>query len=683
MLRPKLWLTIPTALLVFARLANGQVLGQPTTNDISLASRCTNPNARFNFLNSGGFSMYGPAGIAIDPRGRLFVTDYGGRRVLSWPNVDALGTCASADSLVTGLAGPEAVAYDPSSEMLFVADTLNHTVIGYVHLTDPGVNNGGTWRKTVTLGTPGAPGNAQNQFNFPRGIAFDSTGRLFVADDYNNRILMFDPPFVDTQWAADSIGAGANGGFSSPKALAISGQTLFVADFNNNRVLRFTGPFLTPDQVYVASGIFTGMNHPIDLTTHPDGSLLVTDQGNRRIARFPDAVSIDTAINPQPLNVTADLHAEPLGIATDRTGRIFVADYQAFRVVIRAAPILTTTVNLNASPAARALLADLYARPGRIAARTAIGQQLKSYDYGDRFDPNSWYGAWLKLSQAGLPLPKIMGAELSDLMAYPGFYPNQNALNELIQHGRAGNIVTLVWHPDNPTGGAFDQPISTDDLRNLLDIRTQTGQNWQTQIDRAAAVLRQFQSAGVPVLFRPLHEQNGTFFWWGHDGSSGADLRARQAAWIAIWRNLVTQLSQNRRLDNLVFVFGANQMDYAQEAAPLTYYPGGNWADAVSIDVYNDDLNLAGDSRGIQHYTALIGTGKPFGLAEFGQSMNSAQGPNASAWDARTLPTRIQDSYPRLAFAIAWYSSDDGGLLALPDVSNTPQLLRNSLIQTQ
>jgi mannan endo-1,4-beta-mannosidase len=135
-------------------------------------------------------------------------------------------------------------------------------------------------------------------------------------------------------------------------------------------------------------------------------------------------------------------------------------------------------------------------------------------------------------------------------------------------------------------------------------------------LNRAAAVLQQFKDAGVPVLFRPLHEQNGDFFWWGHNNATGAALRSRQAAWVAMWRDMVTELTVRKGLDNLLFVYGTNQADYDQVAPPMTYYPGGNFADVVSIDVYNEQLNLAGGARGLQHYAALVGTGKPFGLAE-------------------------------------------------------------------
>jgi mannan endo-1,4-beta-mannosidase len=276
-----------------------------------------------------------------------------------------------------------------------------------------------------------------------------------------------------------------------------------------------------------------------------------------------------------------------------------------------------------------------------------------------------------------------MGGELSDLVSYQGFYPNQDALSELIRHGQTGNIVTLVWHPDNPTQGDFSTPISTADLQNVVNLNTDVGQRFQAQLDQAAAVLQQFQNANVPVLFRPMHEQNGNFFWWGDDGSSGADQRKRQAAWVTMWRKMVTELTSRKGLQNLLFVFCINNHSDNSVASPLAYYPGGAWTDVVSMDVYNDQLNLAGDERGIQQYTTLISTGKPFGLSEFGQETT---GQGASAWDARTLVNRVYDAYPRTTFAVAWYSATEDGVeyvWALPDLSHTRELLTDPLIYTQ
>lgn len=428
------------------------------------------------------------------------------------------------------------------------------------------------------------------------------------------------------------------------------------------------------------------MTNPVDVGIHPDGSLLVTDQGNQRIARYKNAV-LSGSVNAPSSTFADNIGPEPLGVAADRLGQIYIADYRDFRVLIRTERLKTAPINSASTATTKALLADLYARPKRTTQRVAIGQQLITWKYGPKTDPDAWYGAWLKMEQRGWPLPKIMGGELKDLMSYPGFSPNQNALNELIRFGQSGQIVTLVWHPPNPTGGGFGKPISTAALRDMVKPNTAIGRRWQTQLNRAAAVLTQFRDAGVPVLFRPLHEQNGNFFWWGDNGASQAALLERQVAWNAMWRNMVTELTVRKGLNNLLFVFGTNQVNYSEVAPPLTYYPGSAWADVVSMDVYQDQLNLAGSDRGLQHYAALIGTGKPFGLAEFGQSFDqNGTGPNGSAWDARTLTRRVRDSYPRAAFATAWYSSVEGGkpyIFALPDVSFGLQLLRDALIDTQ
>lgn len=216
--RPRVWV----ALLVWGGCWLGvpaeagpgyRLLGQPTLADTSLASRCPLANAQFNFLNNGGFEMYGPSGIAVDPRGRLYVTDFGGQRVLTWPNFAALQRCQAADGVIGAgvLAGPESVAIDPRTETIFVADTLSHTVRSYRR-------TGTTWNPVVTLGTPGQSGNGLNQFNFPRGLAVDANGRLFVADDFNNRVLIFNAPFSNGEFAADSIGGFANGGFRAEGA---------------------------------------------------------------------------------------------------------------------------------------------------------------------------------------------------------------------------------------------------------------------------------------------------------------------------------------------------------------------------------------------------------------------------------------------------------------------------------
>ena len=649
--------------------ANYRVLGQPDLASASLATRCANGNAQFN-KNPDFNWAHGPSGVLVTTEGRLFVTDFGGNRVLSWPSVDALNACDPADAVIQahigfGLNGPEALAYDPESKTLFIADTLNH-VVDVMRLVD------GAWARVAMLGIGNTPGAGMNQFNYPRGLAVDAKGRLFVADDYNHKIKIFTPPFVDGQSASDSIGAGNNGGFAQPKAIAISGDTLFVADYgvpggDPGRVLRFTGPFDNPATTYTASGIFTGLTNPVDLAVHPDGSLLVTDQGNTRIARYNDAVFSNSKAAPDS-NFSEHMNQEPLGVATDRSGRIYIADFRAYRVLIRDEFVRTTPVNANATPQTAVALENLHQRVNQPDQRVLLGQQLKTYD------PAAWDESMQSLRLRGLPLPRVVGGDLTELKEAW----NRDIIDGMVAYGRAGSIVTLGWHPTNPvTGGAYNSPaLTAAQLLEITNPQSLTGRVWQAQIDEITPVLQRFRDEGIPVILRPLHEQNSHWFWWGHDGSNGAERQARQAAWVGLWRALVTELTVRKGMNNLLFSFSPSVVSYNGIVPPMTYYPGAAWTDITGLDVYDNELDLAGDARGLQHYNALVNTGKPFTLGEFGQTV-AGNGPAAN-WDARLLANRINDSYPRTVLALSWVHNPPE-TYALADLSNIAEMLNNPL----
>ncbi|MDO9712686.1 hypothetical protein [Paracraurococcus lichenis] len=150
-----------------------------------------------------------------------------------------------------------------------------------------------------------------------------------------------------------------------------------------------------------------------------------------------------------------------------------------------------------------------------------------------------------------------------------------------------------------------------------------------------------------------------------------------------------------RRFENGEHTAGSTEMKQATAASRdgRGSKPGhiGSWIGAaevgdVGIDVYDDDLHLGGD-RGLRHYAALVATGKPFGMTEFGQYYDvTVTGLGAASWDARTLAARVRDSYPRTALAAAWYSSVQNAasyVLALADVAHAKELFEDPLVETQ
>ena len=87
----------------------------------------------------------------------------------------------------------------------------------------------------------------------------------------------------------------------------------------------------------------------------------------------------------------------------------------------------------------------------------------------------------------------------------------------LIDHWKKGGLVAISAHLPNPTfakGGGLKEPRDGN-FPDLSNFNTDAGRRWKTFLDRFVAGLRELQQAGVTVLFRPLHEMNGDWFFWG------------------------------------------------------------------------------------------------------------------------------------------------------------------------
>ncbi|MFA4948715.1 MAG: hypothetical protein WC674_09445 [Candidatus Krumholzibacteriia bacterium] len=131
----------------------------------------------------------------------------------------------------------------------------------------------------------GGAGSGDAQFDFPEKIAVDEDGYVYVVDGGNNRVQKFSPggSFI-LKWGSEGTG---NGQFRSPVGVAASGGAVYVTDGRNNRVQKFSsaGDFLGVWGEYGAGpGQFNG---PMGIAVNPDdGSVLVADCQNHRIQRF-------------------------------------------------------------------------------------------------------------------------------------------------------------------------------------------------------------------------------------------------------------------------------------------------------------------------------------------------------------------------------------------------------------
>ena len=128
----------------------------------------------------------------------------------------------------------------------------------------------------------GGKGKENGQFDFPRGLATDNAGNIFVSDTNNGRIQKFSPSGVFLS-VIGKTGKGP-GEFAEPGGIAVDASgNIYVADVANHRVQK-----LKPDGSFLAEwkGPEPGFYGPRDIAIGPDGSVYVADEGHSRIVKM-------------------------------------------------------------------------------------------------------------------------------------------------------------------------------------------------------------------------------------------------------------------------------------------------------------------------------------------------------------------------------------------------------------
>jgi mannan endo-1,4-beta-mannosidase len=209
--------------------------------------------------------------------------------------------------------------------------------------------------------------------------------------------------------------------------------------------------------------------------------------------------------------------------------------------------------------------------------------------------------------------------------------PNRAAMD----YWKAGGLVTVSAHLYNPArtnenGGLRDESV---DLNALLATNTETHVRWMRELDQLADGLKELQSTGVVVLWRPFHEMNGNWFWW-----DGKDPRT----FVRLWRQMFDYFTVTKGLDNLLWVYAPNHGANAAD-----YYPGDNYVDLVGLDAYTDFV----DPEHILGYPEMARIKKPFGFTEFGP-----HGPSnpPGDYDYRRFIAGIRRNFPRAVFFMSW-----------------------------
>ncbi len=182
--------------------------------------------------------------------------------------------------------------------------------------------------------------------------------------------------------------------------------------------------------------------------------------------------------------------------------------------------------------------------------------------------------------QTGEKYPAVLGMDMMDYSpSRVERGANSNATDLAIAYWeKCGGIVTFCWHWNVPSKyirpnaewyAAFYTENTTIDLSKVMSGQDQEGYDLLvSDIDAIAVQLKKLEDAGVPILWRPLHEASGGWFWWGSDGSK---------AYKDLYKLMYDRLTNYHGLTNLIWVWNGQNGDW---------YPGDEYVDIIGQDIY-------------------------------------------------------------------------------------------------
>ncbi len=251
--------------------------------------------------------------------------------------------------------------------------------------------------------------------------------------------------------------------------------------------------------------------------------------------------------------------------------------------VLPVAPTLSDPLATNRTKYLMNYLTSLYGSKTLAAQEGNVGSNVPF--------PSSTY-----LSASGGIVPAVRG---SDLIEYSPSrverYDQRNGETERMINWakQTGGIPSLMWHWNAPTDlidgpqgsgqewwSGFYTRATTFDVKSALENPGSADYDLLIRdIDTIGNELRKYQDAGIPVLWRPLHEAQGsgggTWFWWGAKGSE---------PFVELWRLMYDRLENVDGIHNLIWVYTSTPANEDFKA----WYPGDDVVDIVGTDVYTD-----------------------------------------------------------------------------------------------
>lgn len=224
--------------------------------------------------------------------------------------------------------------------------------------------------------------------------------------------------------------------------------------------------------------------------------------------------------------------------------------------------------------------------------------------------------------------PAIMGYDFNGICPSQG--GNSDAAKAIRWVRDRKGIAQFQWHWISPDANGDWSSSNFSLAAALADTSSDSYHHMIRDIDLVAGALKTMQDSLVPVLWRPLHEAEGAWFWWGMSGKD---------ACIQLYRLMYDRMVNHHQLNNLIWIWNSYGTDKPN------WYPGD---DVVDIIAWDYPRYTGTNSSWNQYQQLFAGNGKAFGIGE----------------DGRLTDPEILDEQPWLYFLTWAYMIED---------NNTPE----------
>jgi len=153
-------------------------------------------------------------------------------------------------------------------------------------------------------------------------------------------------------------------------------------------------------------------------------------------------------------------------------------------------------------------------------------------------------------------------------------------MQQLIKQGyERGGVITISWHLNNPLTGKTAWNPEQGTVASVLPGGSKHD-FFKTWLDKIAAFMNDLKGSHgefIPVIFRPYHELNGNWFWWGGKNCTPDECKK-------LWTFTVSYLRDEKKLHHLLYAYNTDR--YSSREEYLEKYPGDEWVDIIGFDIY-------------------------------------------------------------------------------------------------